>query len=158
VLLGRASDLAENEAGYLSYRQGRRLLRRTAHLPLSALGVLLIGAILVWALLATGIIAPSVYGGLVFLAVLAGLLLRSWWPVVADVVAGRVATVEGELHTSSTLGIVRRIYYCHVSNTSFVIPARLFHALEPGRCRCYYAPRTKRLMNVQPLGTERQDT
>jgi hypothetical protein len=84
-------------------------------------------------------------------ATVSALLLARWWPVVADVMAGRVATVEGELRKGSTLGIVGRIHYCHVANTSFEVPGNVFRRLEPGPCRCYYAPRTRRLVMVQPL-------
>jgi hypothetical protein len=152
VAFGRASDLAENEAGYLSYRQGRRMLRRSAHLPLGALAVLVAGGGLTWAGFAGGVLFPIQYAGIILVAVtLSGYLLKRWWPVLADVMSGRVATVQGELRTGSTLGIVRRIYYCHVANTSFEVPASLFDAVEPGRCRCYYTPRTRRLLTVQPL-------
>jgi hypothetical protein len=156
--LGRSSDLTENEAGYLSYRQGRRLLRRTAHLPLGALGALLGGSAVLWVGFAQGVVFPFEYGGVILVALaFAGYLLAAWWPVVADVMAGRVATVEGELRKGSTLGIFRRIHYCHVANTSFQVPAALFSALEPGPCRCHYAPRTRRLLTVRPLDPDRPD-
>jgi len=128
------------------------MLRRSAHLPVGALAVLVAGGGFIWASFADGVLFPIEYGGIVVVAVtLSAYLLTRWWPVLADVMAGRVAAVEGDLRTGSTLGIVGRIYYCHVNNISFEVPRSLFSAVKAGRCRCYYAPRTRRLLTVQPL-------
>jgi hypothetical protein len=128
------------------------MLRRTAHLPVGALAVLVAGGGFIWASFADGVVFPIEYGAIILVAVAScAYLLNRWWPVLADVMVGRVAAVEGHLRTGSTLGIVGRVHYCHVANTSFEVPAGLFNALEAGRCRCYYAPRTKRLLTIESL-------
>lgn len=151
VLRFRRTDLEENRRGYLSHRQGRRMLRVTAGYPLGALAAVVGACGFIGVTASRGYIAPYAFGVAAVVAVgIATFLTRRWWPFVVDVAVGRVWTVEGKLRKHSTLGLARRIHYCTVANTSFKVSRRVFDAVEEVPCRCYYAPGTIRLLSLEP--------
>ncbi len=149
--------------GALTYnRQGRLAPAQMVRLlPLTLVGVLLF---LIGAGLAAGLVyglIPQTFQGNVAVGVIMGgifALLPIWFGYkvggkpLLDLLFGRVVHVEGGSSKDSTFVGSALVYWFYVGKESFQVYQGTYNKL-PGRgsVRAYYTPRSKTLVNVEPL-------
>jgi len=146
------ADLESNHQGSLSVRQELRLFGYVSWL--GALTLLCIG-ICVWAVQSQRIGANLVLYVLLSILGLI-LLLRISWSVIRifiDIWNGKVEHTDG-LVTRHIHHARNTLYYTYqINNLKFHVSRSAYNALIEGRqYRVYFAPRSKRLVAIEPLG------
>jgi hypothetical protein len=144
-------DLKVNQEGLLSKRQENRLLLTIVLYLLGCLGSAVLFVIF------TPQIQRSVSStGLLLLIVVVGvLLLRFSWSaakMIADLWHGHADSVEGLVTREGHRAKYSISYYYVCDPHRFQVPASGYHALVEGKpYRIFYAPRSKRLVSIEPI-------
>jgi hypothetical protein len=146
---GRLTD--EQSRRWTQIAKGRRQSVRGAALPFAAIGAFL--------LLVSGPAAKAAArtnGGIAFLGIAAILVVAaSLEPVNADVREGRVESVDGAIAKRSGYlsRAAQRSYYFYVGGRRLQALSRLSYDAAPdaGYVRVYFLPRSRRVVNLEPL-------
>jgi hypothetical protein len=138
-------DLAMNRQGWLSARQRSKLLRAAVlWVGFTVAGAL---ALLLW--------MPDdlELTGIVILLIFALLLLYIGYTHYADMLAGRVAMLEGVVVSNKRSGDEGGYTYHYViGRESFLVSESAYLALISGLpYRVYYGPKSKKLLSIEPL-------
>lgn len=149
------AELAANRAGRLSGRQARRIMAPLLWLaPFGAVFVVFGGGFLRTVATSGMPQLLTLTMGLAFASV--GLVtLASGLRRVADVLGGQVRTVAGKVIGEANSSGESTTYYYKVDKLKLRVPAHAYTALVSGMAyRIYYAPRSKTLVSIEPLGGE----
>lgn len=139
-------ELDVNRQGLVSDRQRARLVRGLIFLFVVMLA-LVAGSI--WQV--NLLLQYSPWGFLILAGVLALLLVstHSRWQ---DLLAGRVAMLEGFVQRVEESSDDSSSYYYVVDKQKFSVSSAAYMALVPGeRYRLYYLPHTNKLISIEPL-------
>jgi len=143
-------DLATNRNGSLSFGQEVRLFGYA-----SVLGAFLLAFILLTIVTAQSKMADENLLVYIFLAVMAlAMLLRLGWgsiKVIWDIWNGEVKYMDGRVTRHIRRGRNTRYYLYHLNDINFRVSRSAYNALiEGGEYRVYFAPRSKRLVAIEP--------
>lgn len=145
------ADLDANRAGQLSPQQRSRLWHRD-ELQLAGAGVSMAGGVAFNVALLAGWMTVHGKGAglgvsLMLIGGMFGWTSRLLW---LDLAAGNVATLEGDLTTTSTSSRSGMSYYFVISGKRFGVPRAAFAEVREGPRRLYCLRRSGTLLSVEP--------
>lgn len=151
VLHFDSADLDSNRAGQISPKQRTRLWHRD-ELQMAGAGVSMVGGIAFNVALLTG--AMTVHGkgaGIgVSLMLIGGIFGWTSWLLWLDLAAGNVASVEGDLTTTTTSTRSGMSYFFVIAGKRFGVPREAFAEVREGSRRVYYLRHSGALLSIEP--------
>lgn len=89
--------------------------------------------------------------GIILASVVFALAVGWYRPLFLDLLVGKVASREGELRRSKTVGLLGEAWYVSIAGQAFPMSKRERDAFEEGHYRAYLLPRTGRLVATERL-------